>query len=163
MNKAQKTLLVIAGFVILLGGFFIFHKQETNTTNNDTAIRQPCIVRSVAEKVERADLIIIGRVFAVIPNDRTGATVLIEPDGILKGELPERGIEIAALDSLNLPEVSRTQDEINFTSTDGTYLLFLRTRPDGQYDTSLCDGSRLLGTGLLENEKEALGTPALVI
>lgn len=117
-----------------------------------------CPVRSPDEQTARADLVIIGRVFAVLPGP-TGGDVLITVDRALKGNAPLVGVTIAALDVAQPKErPGQLAGELHFASEQPPYLLFLRARSDGRYNTSRCDGSRFLGRGLTTEENQALGS-----
>lgn len=122
---------------------------------------EACIVRSISEYAENADLIITGEVFAVIPEETTGATVLITPSRVFRGVLPVRGVDIAS--RVGTPSTSGGRpvdgrvDELHFASGQPPYLLYLRESDDGRYRTSACDGSRSMPEGLTAQEQAILG------
>ncbi|MEK7631961.1 MAG: hypothetical protein AAB445_03805 [Patescibacteria group bacterium] len=114
-----------------------------------------CTPLSLAESVARADLILTGKVFLVVPAEPGYATVLITPQHFYKGTLPALGVRIRALattEGENIPA-----DDLHFASNQPPYLLFLEQDADGVYRTSKCMGSRLLGSGLTAEEQALLG------
>ncbi len=114
-----------------------------------------CTPLTLSESVARADLILTGSVFLVVPEGATYANVLITPQDFYKGTLPPRGVRIRAL-----PTVEGAKNNVNdlhFASNQPPYLLFLQQDADGVYRTSRCLGSRLLGNGLTPLEQVAFG------
>ena len=83
----------------------------------------------------------------------TGADVLITVDDVRKGIVPEQGVVIAALDNTQIEEdVGGADRDLNFASGQPPYLLYLRERADGRYDTSVCDGTRFLDDPVMTEE-----------
>lgn len=123
--------------------------------------QEACIARLPSEYADNADLIITGEVFAVVPEETTGATVLITPLRVYHGVLPERGVDIAS--RVGTPSTSdgspkdNSMGELHFASGQPPYLLYLREGDDGRYRTSACDGSRSIPGGLTAQEQALLG------
>lgn len=115
----------------------------------------PCTPLPFAASIARADLILTGEVFLVVPADPGFATVLITPLRVYKGNVSAQGIRIRAL--ADAPITGVASDDLHFASGQTPYLLFLQQQPDGVYRTSKCVGSRLLGGELTVEEQEALG------
>lgn len=163
--QTARTGPVLIGFfiVLILAVVFVVFRAafppmpQTSTAPADRP-REPfrCPVEAASERIARADLIVTGSVFAVIPGP-TGADVLITPDRVYKGQAPKEGITITAKDAE--AGVSLSEGELHFRSVDPTYLLFLRQRSDGRFLTSRCDGSRFLGNGLSAEEEPLLNKP----
>lgn len=115
-----------------------------------------CRQLPVSERFERADLVVTGSVFAVVPGQGGLADVLITPSEILKGIPPVTGIVLAARPTTAVAAATPRND-LHFTSSDQPYFLVLYSRDDGRFDTSACDGSRLLGGGVTPQERHAIG------
>ncbi|MBI3956956.1 MAG: hypothetical protein HY340_03105 [Candidatus Kerfeldbacteria bacterium] len=137
---SRPLLGTLIGGAVVLGIIIGIRQQPPATTlPQETA----CEPRSGQDYLARADLIIVGRVFAVVPGP-TGADVLITVERTLKGTPPNTGVTIAAKDARPTQETGARRNELHFASGQGDYLLFLRTRRDGRFATSVCDGSRVL-------------------
>lgn len=150
--------------IIVSGIFFFWSAQPAPNTRISTTIKD-CRSATISERLEAADVVLIARVIIVVPGEQY-AEVYLEPDRLYKGSLA-RPWRIFANDQSTRSLVGQqgfsqvridgqVENEINFTSHQAPYLLFLRTT-DGGYLTSRCDGSRLLGDGLTDEEKIALG------
>lgn len=114
-----------------------------------------CIPLTLADSVARADLVLTGDVFLVVPAEPGYASVLITPQKVLKGKVPSQGVRILAI--ADAGAAGSRSDDLHFTSNQPPYLLFLQQQPDGVYRTSKCVGSRLLGGGLTVEELAAFG------
>jgi hypothetical protein len=125
-----------------------------------SALPTPCTPDTLASNISRADLILTGSVFLVVPDGLTYAYVLITPQRVYKGVLPPQGIRIRALATTEGSGI--TLDDLHFTSQQPPYLLFLQQQTDGTYRTSKCVGSRLLGGGLTPAEQLVLETTITV-
>lgn len=121
-----------------------------------------CQQRMVRENFARADLVLTGTVFAVT-GQGADASVHITPASVFKGRLPDRGVTIAARATGQGAAVGTATGDLHFQSDQPPYLLFLRQRSDGRYNTSRCDGSRLLGSGLTGREQKVLEAGATVV
>jgi len=114
-----------------------------------------CVPIAPAVALERADLVLTGEVFLVVPAGGEYAHVLITPSRVYKGKTPPAGVRILALADTGTA-AGQLPNDLHFASGQSPYLLFLRQGADGIYRTSRCDGSRLLGIGLTDAEAAAL-------
>lgn len=152
----HQVFLTVIVFVFSISSFIwvLTHRADEGPAGS---VVYTCRQQSLSAKVESADLILTGNVFAVIPS-QLGAEVIISPTQIYRGTLPVGGIQIVAQPNTSPSRaVTSEYQELNFTSGDPSYLLFLRQRTDGKYATSQCAGSRLLGEGLTAAETAILG------
>ena len=117
-----------------------------------------CGILTARQSASYADLVVTGTVFAVVPGEEY-AQILFTPDRVYKGTIPDQGIRIASVAVDGNVKRPRGDDapDLHFTSEDPPYLLFLRKREDGAFLTSRCYGSRILGSGLTDDERSALG------
>lgn len=157
MSTTSLTLKTVSvGFVVLAAlavtafGFVTFPRQQSSSQLVPTAVSCPTL--SIEERTARADLIVTGSVFAVLPLEGSLTRVLVEADRVYKGAVPEKGIEVVAIGIKPEERISVPGGDLHFTSNDPPYLLFLRQREDGRYLTSRCDGSRVLGSGFNTEE-----------
>lgn len=136
----------------LSGWWWTDVRQPTaNANQNSSAVCQI----SVAERVQQAELILRGSVFAVVPRGTYGARVIITPDYVYKGRLDRPTVEIEAIDDQNQSGRLSTTG-LHFTSVQPPYLLYLVSTPEGAYTTSACHGSRFFGSGLTPEERVLL-------
>jgi hypothetical protein len=123
--------------------------------------KQSCQPDSLSEQVAAADLIIVGQVLVVFPSRTTGlAEVYVHPTEVYKGTTKNNTVILMAQAATDIPRSSKQlATDLHFTSDDPSYLLFLKKRHDGRFNTSTCYGSRVLGEGLTEEEKTLLRVP----
>ena len=117
-----------------------------------------CPATTLAERINEADIIVTGSVFAVLP-DPVGAMVIIEPLRVYRGRVTAPSIRIPAHDA-TADTTKNDTGNLFFASDQPPYLLFLKKGPNGEYLTSRCYGSRLLGDGLTTEEQRILGNGA---
>lgn len=146
------ALTVIAGG--LLGAQLTRPKPTASLPTGPALVA--CEQLPLSASFQRANLILSGSVFAVTPGRDGLADVLITPNDIYKGTPPATGIVLAAFPTTSAGQTD-SLGSLHFTSDDPPYFLVLRARADGRFDTSRCDGSRLLGAGLTREEHDALG------
>ncbi|MEK7639706.1 MAG: hypothetical protein AAB424_00985 [Patescibacteria group bacterium] len=147
---ARLLVLVVGAIVtVVITASMVVEQQSAATPS------APCVPLAIIDSVARADLILTGEVFLVVPADPGYATVLITPERVYKGEVLKAGVRIRAkADSLVGGSVL---DDLHFASNQPPYLLFLQQDTDGLYRTSKCIGSRSLGSGLTVDERAAFG------
>jgi hypothetical protein len=155
-----KRILKLVGIIVVLVVVLLVIRLSDNLSSVDS---DGCGITSSEVQVAAADLIVTGKVFAVIPADEM-ADVLIEPIHLYQGSRPDQGIIIAAQPLVENGNNARTAqiNELHFASGQSPYLLYLIERSDGRYNTSRCDGSRLFGAGLSDEEQLILGDGLLV-
>lgn len=154
------TQLAALLLVAATGGLLLLTFSERTANGNLNApyrASRPCLPQTIEQRVAAADLILTATVFAVIP-DNDEASVLFTPQRVYRGSLPPIGIVVAARSAVSTTSNAATGD-LHFTSDDPPYLLFLKQRSDGRFDTSACYGSRLLDKGLTSEEKTLLTVP----
>lgn len=162
----KTTWLILALLAIVGGGAWCRSTQlETVEVQVVEPIVKQCAAQSLGEQALKATVVLEGTVAMVVPGERF-AEVYIEPSRIFKGELvrpwrifahdesvrSDSGQQVFSQVRMN----GQVENELSFASDQPPYLLFLQ-QTDGGYMTSRCDGSRLLGDGLTEAEKVALG------
>ena len=153
----NKTLSIIAVLAIvgILGAWRFRHASESVNIHQSVA-ESICPKRTVAQNFLYADAVMTGSVTGVLPVGDV-ADVWIEPGEIYKGHVTEKNIKIAARQSINTNlHIAESPEDLHFQSVDPPYLLFLKLRSDGRYDTSRCFGSRELGSGLTIEEESVL-------
>lgn len=147
--------LVIVSAGIALAAFLLIPSRNNGNTNAPTTTApRTCTPLSLADAKAEADLILTGTVFAVVPGEPY-ARVLITPERVFTGTVPDTGVTVLAQSG---GTTSGSGGDLHFTSADPPYLLFLRDRGDGTYTTSRCNGSRLFGAGLTDEEQHLLGS-----
>lgn len=151
---AALVALTVIG-VALIGSRFTLPKSKSQVglSQKEYVV---CHIQPIEYRFQDPDLILTGSVFAIVPNKNGSADILITPDKIYKGTVPTTGVVLAAQPAVAGGAVTLSRD-LHFTSNDPPYFLVLSSRTDGRYDTSTCDGSRLLGDGLTAEELDVLG------
>jgi len=155
--------IILTACVITVGSVLSFvYRADAPIPDQTENISLRCPADQTIEQLKgRADIILIGSVFAVLQNNDGSADVLITPQNFYKGSEPERGITIAARPATGGEIGGSGNSDLHFSSDDPPYLFFLTERSDGRFQTSRCDGSRLLGQGLTTGEQAALGSGRL--
>lgn len=117
-----------------------------------------CEPTPLSEQVAAADAIVVGQVVVVLQGQVDGlADVYVHPTEVYKGVPEGNTLRLVARTSAGRSgSFSNSPADLHFTSSDPPYLLFLKQRSDGRFDTSACDGSRRLGQGLTEEETTLL-------
>ncbi|MBI2984428.1 MAG: hypothetical protein HYY50_02290 [Candidatus Kerfeldbacteria bacterium] len=155
-HQSRWAAIAIIALIGLVGMWWLAGRRATPTASRPTMITA-CHPWTPAEAIRQADLIMTGQVFIVLPS-RLGAEIVIEPGRVFHGQLPEGAVRVVAKPVTKMvmsPDGS--EPELHFTSDQPPYLLVLRRRTDGLYETRSCWGSRLLGPGLRPEEEAAWG------
>lgn len=107
-----------------------------------------CVQMTPQEYVDRAQAVAVGRVIQAAPGRGTSPEpVGIEVDKVYKGTLTRR--DIIMHNERVGPDIALEQDH--------RYLFFLTARDDGTWRTSLCDGTREIGTSVPSEFAAVLG------
>lgn len=147
----ERLIVLVVGAIVTVVITASMAIQQRSVATPSTS----CVPLALAESIARADLILAGEVFLVVPADPGYVTVLITSKNVYKGQVPTRGVRILALADAGTTGV--VSDDLHFSSNQPPYLLFLQQQTDGVYRTSKCVGSRILGDGLTAAEQEMLG------
>lgn len=140
------VVIIILAVVVFVG--YTRLPQPTPAPQTST-----CPTRTIQENVDRADIIMTGSVDIVLPGEPY-VSVMVIPGKIYKGQA-DGLVKIWAHEANASNTAGHGNQEIHFASDQEPYLLFLR-QGDGGYLTSRCDGSRLLGSGLTDDERRVL-------
>lgn len=114
-----------------------------------------CVPLTSAEKFARADVVLTGSPYSVLEGEQGQPTeVVFEPLTVYKGE---------AGDVVSIVQPATPTSVDADLSVDEPYLLFLKrgTEPD-TFVTTQCDGTRVLGVGLTDEDKTALGAGTVI-
>lgn len=147
-----RPILGVPILLVALGMGALFSLPLLMASIGLTAPAGTCRV-DVMDNVKKADRILIGRVEGVLGSDRV-ADVWIEPQTWYKGKSSKKFLRIQAV--ATRPGRAKVDDDLSFASDRPAYLLFLRQVSGGQYRTSRCYGSRVLGAGLTTAEAQVL-------
>lgn len=127
---------------LLLAGLLIWWSPTVRERPVPTATAEPC--PSEGERWARAEVVVRGTVFAVLPGESTQALVVITPTAVLKGTIDAPTVVVTAVDDTK--SAGTVRSELHFASGPTEYLLYLHRAADGRYRTRACDGSRALPT-----------------
>ena len=143
--------LIVA--LLLLG----LSKLAEPPTPHLLGVTSPCPHIDIDQAYKNSDLVITGKVFAVVPSVH-GAEVLVTPERIFRGTFVDPTIRLAAVaETPGKHQLVLNPAVIHLSSASPTYIFFLRQHPDGLYTTSRCDGTRPLTDGFSPAEAAALG------
>lgn len=113
-----------------------------------------CAPLTLEEQIAQVDTIVLGTAAKIDANENA----TIEVEEVFKGN-PANTITISGRQS---PEAI-TSIDVTFEQN-GRYIFFLLSQPDGTYTTNQCTGTRMVQTGLTNEERDTLGaiheTPA---
>lgn len=154
MPNAKNILLaiIIIGAVSVLS-FRMNHRAMLSTTvHNEVAVCKPS---TIVQNVSTANVIVAGTVTLVIPYQGDLARVVIQPEHVYKGGITAPTYSVLAHDA-GMGGTSRPSTDLHFVSGSQEYLFFLHQTSGELYTTSQCDGTRVLGNGLTDEETAAL-------
>jgi len=140
---------------VIFSIWYISTTSLNRTSLQNTLQKKSICPASALEKFSQADLVLSGTVFMVVP-DQELARVIITPEKIYKGTLTQPTVAILAREEEPVTAVTPGAiPTLHFQTGQLPYLLYLDDRHDGTYSTSICNGTRLLGSGLSDEEVTA--------
>lgn len=155
-RKIASLGIVLSLAVIMLSIWCVVTSRPILVLTKNSVVNTVACPENTEKKFAQADVVMTGSVFMVVP-DQQLARVIITPEKVYKGVLNQATVSVMARDEDPVQlDLAGAIPTLHFQTGQPPYLLFLHDRDDGTYTTSVCEGSRLLGVGLTDEERRAL-------